>query len=527
MNKTFRFFLAVLLVLSVAPLLAAPAVKTLERPIAPFDRAAHFEKMFALQEQLRGETIELAASVPLEVTFTPEDLRVVKDAVAQQRKMMVGVVRELGIDMNFPRAAMTRDRAELHESFGAVRARTDGSFLWEGVIRSPQASALRVHLTGFDLPAGSALYVYTTEGMAFGPYTGKGPNGTGDFWTNTVRGSELVLRLNGGVEGSPRFEVSGLGHLTSEFAIADSLMRRVSANQANCSFNASCVVGANCVPNDGAVNDAKNAVAHILFASGAYLYICSGGLVADSDTSSSIPYFITANHCISRGSEASSLETFFFYDAACGSCPDPGAASTTGSSIVSTNRSSDYSLLLLSQNAPSGAAYLGWSSAEIAFTNGAHLYRISHPKGAPQSYSTHDVDTSKGVCRSWPRGGWIYSRDIIGSTEGGSSGSPVVNAAGQLVGQLSGGCGTNVNDVCDDARNATVDGAFAAYYSNVSGWLGSGGGGGCVDADNDGVCASEGDCNDNDPNVYPGANDTKGKRGRDGVDNDCNGTIDG
>jgi hypothetical protein len=48
----------------------------------------------------------------------------------------------------------------------------------------------------------------------------------------------------------------------------------------------------------------------------------------------------------------------------------------------------------------------------------------------------------------------------------------------------------------------------------------------CTDNDNDGYCVPE-DCDDFDPNVYPGHNDTKGKWGRDGLDNDCNGVIDG
>ena len=39
----------------------------------------------------------------------------------------------------------------------------------------------------------------------------------------------------------------------------------------------------------------------------------------------------------------------------------------------------------------------------------------------------------------------------------------MVNGSGQIVGQLYGACGTNLNDVCDAANNATVDGAFAAY----------------------------------------------------------------
>ncbi|HVE65452.1 MAG TPA: S8 family serine peptidase, partial [Thermoanaerobaculia bacterium] len=51
----------------------------------------------------------------------------------------------------------------------------------------------------------------------------------------------------------------------------------------------------------------------------------------------------------------------------------------------------------------------------------------------------------------------------------------------------------------------------------------------CTDADGAGYCAGAGpslDCNDNNNKVYPGANDTRGKQGRDGVDNDCDGIID-
>jgi subtilisin family serine protease len=52
----------------------------------------------------------------------------------------------------------------------------------------------------------------------------------------------------------------------------------------------------------------------------------------------------------------------------------------------------------------------------------------------------------------------------------------------------------------------------------------------CTDADGDGYCsiATGGtDCNDNNARIRPGANDTKGKAGRNGVDDDCNGVIDG
>lgn len=48
----------------------------------------------------------------------------------------------------------------------------------------------------------------------------------------------------------------------------------------------------------------------------------------------------------------------------------------------------------------------------------------------------------------------------------------------------------------------------------------------CTDLDGDGVCVEEGDCDDTNASVYPGFNE-KGKRRNDGLDNDCNGVIDG
>jgi len=522
MKRSFRSLLVILVVLTMTTVLVAQE-KELEQPQMAFDRAAHFEQMTSLQQRLSRASIDLANAPALQIDVTAMERESVRGGMARERKMRVGVVKELSIPMEF-----AHERIAARQAFGATHARSDGGFDWAGVIRSNGASAARVHITGLDLPEGTELYVYTRDGMAFGPYTGRGPNNTGEFWTNTVAGSELVLQLHGGAEGVAQFTISGYGYLTEEFAMGRNLKPVTQAGNVPCSFNASCVVDAACVATNTAVGTAANAVAHILFASGGFLYICTGGLVADSVATTTVPYFITANHCISRASEAASMETFFFYRATtCGGCPDPGAANTTGATIVATNKTSDYVLMRLSQNAPAGAAFLGWSSTAVASSNNTPLFRLSHPKGAPQAYSTQVVDTSKGTCRSWPRGSWIYSRDTLGATEGGSSGSPVVNAAGQLVGQLSGACGFNVNDVCDTASNATVDGAFAAYYNAVSSFLGPGsGGGGCTDADGDGVCASAGDCNDNNNKVYPGANDTKGKQGNDGVDNDCDGTPD-
>jgi hypothetical protein len=116
------------------------------------------------------------------------------------------------------------------------------------------------------------------------------------------------------------------------------------------------------------------------------------------------------------------------------------------------------------------------------------------------------VDTSAVTCQSLPRGSFIYSRDTIGATEGGSSGSPVLNGNGQIVGQLYGACGFNLSDVCDSESNATVDGAFASYYSQVAPYL-AGGGPQC--SPSGASCTASSQCCSNNCKGRPGAKTCK------------------
>jgi V8-like Glu-specific endopeptidase len=481
----------------------------------PLDPAARDTEMGFLQKALSAGQVERAQARELVVPATAAELKRIDAPGLDSGRYLVGVNKPIGLGVDFAGALGkgTRDLA-----VGAVRVDEQG-FVWTAVVRSPGATALRIHLTGVDLPAGAGLFVYDLAGHAFGPYTGRGPLGTGDLFTNTVFGDRLVLQLENR-SGSPvaPLRVVELGVLGKRFVapqygpqgVFDPNDLGAIAKASNlCSYNASCVVNAAC-QSSTAVNVAKDAVATMLFSSGGGQYICTGGLIADTVSTSVIPYFLTAHHCIGSSGEASSLETYFDYQTTCSNpnCTQPynNTGDTVGATIMSTNSSSDYCLLKLSSTptTPDGVAtYLGWLSTAVANTNNYALYRISHPKGAPQAYSEQVVDTTKGTCRTLPRGSFIYSRDTLGATEGGSSGSPVVNGAGQIVGQLYGACGTNLNDVCDSASNATVDGAFAATYPSVASWLNPGGGGSCSPAG--AVCTSGSQCCSNSCKGKPGA----------------------
>lgn len=462
----------------------------------PRDPGARAAEMRVLQERLAAGQVKQAMGKPVKVQLSEaERHRINNIAVAADGKYLVGVAKQVGTTIDFsPARALGKRVAGL--SLGAARGTGNGGFVWTAAVQVPGATALRLHLTGVDLPAGARLYVYNHTGQAFGPYTGRGPLGDGVVHTNTIFGKQLVLQLQSPARAAraPRLTLAEVGVMGARFlaprygpeGVFDPNDLDALSKASNlCSYNADCVVNAAC-QSSTVVNNAKDAVATILFQSGGSFFICTGGLVADTVTTSVIPYFLTAHHCISSSGEASSVETYFDYATTCSSpnCTQPynNAGETIGSTIRSTGSTTDHTLLQLSSapTTPDGVAtYLGWLSTPVANTNNLALYRISHPQGAPQAYTEGVVDTSKPTCRRLSRGNFIYSRDTVGATEGGSSGSPVVNSAGQIVGQLYGACGTNLNDVCDAGNNATVDGAFAVSFPSLAPFLNPSGGGGC------------------------------------------------
>jgi hypothetical protein len=464
----------------------------MEKSPGKFGPAEYVRTQQQMFDFLMSEAAELSPESIINIHVSASELAEIENyscesCAKSRQKMRVGIAKTVRTKVTFKSvnpASLTESAR--FESNGMMRATTDSGYVWTAAAESANATALRLHFTRFSLPEGAGLFIYGVNGEAFGPYTGRGPNRNGNFWSHTVTGPVVYMQIRHSGPVTKKklkktgFVIKDVAHLGRKFLLpflqrpTEPLQQQI---EALCSFNAPCIEDAKCYGSStwSVINDARYAYAHMQFVSGMYIYICTGGLLNDTDTTTWIPYFLTANHCISTASEANSLECYWqFWTSSCGgACYDPVGAvpRTLGSDIMATGSTSDYTLLKLDESPPSGSTFLGWTSAAVANTNNFELYRISHPLGAPQAFSKHLVDTSKPTCSGWPRGAWIYSRDVIGATEGGSSGSPVCNDSGQVVGQLSGSCGYNVNDPCDSESNATVDGAFANYYSAVSSYL--------------------------------------------------------
>jgi hypothetical protein len=475
----------------------------------------------ALQERLAAARVDAALARPFRVEIPTLDRDRIDRTGTNERRYLVGVGRPVGVDIQLSASEVAAAAgAAVAVGPGVARGIGNQEIVWTAAFEARGASALRLQISGLDLPKDAELYVYNLAGQAFGPYRGKGPLGDGELYTHTVFGERLLLQLHArdGAD-AVRFRVEEVGVMGRRFqparfgatlAMFDSLAPAASNL---CSYNADCVINASC-QSTSVVNGAKDAIASILFRSGGSYYICTGGLIADSDAAGIVPYFLTANHCISSDREASSVETYFDYATTCSNpdCTQPynDSGDTVGATLKNASSSDDHSLLQLSAVPDSSdgvEVYLGWTSVAVANTDNAALYRISHPSGAPQAYSEQQVDTGAGTCGTLPRGRYIYSRDTLGATEGGSSGSPVLNGAGQIVGQLYGVCGFDINNVCNAADNATVDGAFANAYPSLQPFLNAGGGGSC--SPSGASCAANSDCCSNNCKGKPGAKTCK------------------
>jgi hypothetical protein len=403
--------------------------------------------------------------------------------VSSTERTQVGIVRTLTSPVGFFEYGTQARSLAPGTSWGGGRLETlsDSRLVWTSGFSSAGAGAVRLVLEDVVFPEGAIAFVYGRAGAVRGPYplSGDVPH---DVWTHTVFADEVFLevQLPGTVTdlGSVRLAVNSLAHLEHEwFAPSHERSSNSSAESLpGCFRDVSCVTG----DEFPGLEDASRAVAQLSYRQGTGIFVCTGGLL-NTTTGTSVPYLLTANHCVATAASAASLEAFWDYRTS--SCGETKASrndlkSTLGATLLATGSKdkgkADFTLLRLSEQPPAGRYYLGWSAEKQAVAGGAMLYRISHPEGGPQTYSSHRVSfvPTPGACSGVPAGPFLYSKNVDGATKGGSSGSPLLLRDGlKVVGQLHGRCGRNLIDECDAVGNSAVDGSFAVYFDEVKQWL--------------------------------------------------------
>ena len=206
-------------------------------------------------------------------------------------------------------------------------------------------------------------------------------------------------------------------------------------------------------------------------------YVCSGTMMNDKDPRHYIPYFLTANHCISSQDEARSIVAQWYYlPATCGGTALHSRYFRTnfGANMLETSARQDSSFLVFRYRTRKPQGYSGWDSARVP--RGHDAFGLHHPSGTRMKYSAGKTTRFKNVnvCEDPVAGtGCNLVANAIevdwtdGLTEGGSSGSGLflrTSKGTRLRGVLSGGKGE-----CRDKISAY--GNFRDFYGQVGRYL--------------------------------------------------------
>lgn len=374
-----------------------------------------------------------------------------------------------GLQREIPQGALTK---------GQIQTLPDGRRVWHLRLASPDAEQLRLYFEDFDATGGS-LWLYSDTGEPEGPFTGRGPLDDGTFWSPTITSSSIIVEFQEDTPDSliqfPPFTIRHLSHRWSQTPTPVEVIPLATPPLTEPRSALSCHVDATCFPQFAAQSSAT--VQFNFEADDGGSYVCSGSMI-NTRNSSFRPYMFTANHCLSSEAEARSVEAFFQY--ATPTCDGTPPAKTRLPKVLGARfleggsfGEGDFALVLLNGDAPAGTTFLGYNSG--GFELGGTAIGLHHPAGSFRRFArgTRIADrTGRVQGETAPADRFFQIQYTTGLTEGGSSGSPLINSENQIIGILSyGPVPPPGRTLCDQNPRTAGYGRFANAFLRIQRYL--------------------------------------------------------
>ena len=342
---------------------------------------------------------------------------------------------------------------------------------------SQNSSYVKLYFEGFDLAPGDYIAITGKESGEVLIYGGKGKivdqQGTmiSNFWSRVLFDERVEVKLysSGNVGYYKGFSITKVAYGYSNDKINQILDTNAKTNSICSSDNKERIA---CYEGTEMFNKGK-AVARLLINGSS---LCTGWLLGSEG------HLMTNNHCIGSSSAANNTDFIFDYQhASCtGSATLPSNVVAESATLIKTSSSLDYTLVRLPVNPTNTYGYL--SLSPNAPSVGDRIYIPQHPGGRLKEIAvTADGNPATvnctGNCGS-------RSTTYFADTEGGSSGSPVIdyNTNEVIAIHNTGGCPNGSSGRCDQL--------ISAIGSDMpANGIGDGTGGGGSDPDPD-VCSS-------------------------------------
>ncbi len=314
----------------------------------------------------------------------------------------------------------------------------NGGRIWRLHLKSFGSLATGVYYDDFYLPLGARLFVYDpSHKHVLGAYTYRNNQEGGLFANEVIPGDEVILELYlpEKLTAKPRLSIDEISYAYKNAGFVEE--RGVRASD-------TCEVNVNCSPEGDDWQDEKRGVAKILVKIGDDYYLCSGSLVNNTNQDCT-PYFLTADHCGADATADDFSQWIFYFNyesSTCSGTDGPDDNTVTGcvkkaEAANNIDTTSDMLFLELNETPPTSYnVYMnGWDRTNTKSSSGVGIH---HPAGDIKKISTYTTTLDYYGKTHWEVY-WDATTNGHGVTEGGSSGSPLFNNSGLIVGTLTGG----------------------------------------------------------------------------------------
>jgi PKD repeat protein len=325
----------------------------------------------------------------------------------------------------------------------------------------PGAKALGVYYENFFIPEGGKLFLYNHDKThIIGAFTSENNPSENLFSTEFVQGDKVILEYFQPENIAEKAQI-----FISELAYA---YRFISFAFTDDTRDQSwpCMINVACEEGDDWWNQIDG-VARISIKIGPYYYWCSGSLINNTNNDRT-PYFLTAAHCGENATSADLNQWIFYFNYQAASCSgtSSGYNSMTGCSLKANDPThadggSDFYLVRINGTIPNsyGVFYNGWNRTNSNEDAGSGV-GVHHPAGDIKKISTYDTPITSSTFWNGLPTHWklIWAETVNGLSimQGGSSGSPIFDSNGLIMGDLTGGYESN-----------SCDNPSPAYYGKI------------------------------------------------------------
>ncbi len=316
----------------------------------------------------------------------------------------------------------------------------DGSRLWRLGVTSKGAKTINLLFSEYRLPKGAKLFVYSPDGReVLGAFNHLNNQDDGQFATTLLRADAVIIEYH--EPANPEFPGKlNLSRVTHGYRGVGDMMDKGFGDSGSCNLNVACTEA------DDWQQQVRTVAMLVTGGNG----FCTGALINNAENDGT-PYFLSANHCYS---DPGSVVYWFNWQSE--TCSNPASSPThdalSGAVDRARHEASDFWLVELNDTPPEDydVYYAGWNRtiddlAEIVI--GVH-----HPSGDIKKFSYANEGVQAASYLGDAGTGTTHWRIVWSggtTTEPGSSGSPIFDSEGRLLGQLHGGsaaCGNTEPD---------------------------------------------------------------------------------